>query len=302
MAYTKQIWGSKVYYTGLSRESKPENGVVGAELIELDTGQKFFWDETAGGWSESDIDPLLGESRRIREAVETSAILLDGISTDGTIVNLEKISPDVQLNVLGRSTDWRQRAVLAGYGGHVTIGAQSTPITGGGAGTTIDPEQPEGVISVARGYTLVPLRITVQCHVPLLASDNDTSGILIAADRIAAWPGTGTNTSETVYNMLTNSANANGPVGVTAASAFTADTSTPTLDLELDKTVITGDVQGTPASALWTPLALIYEPLTPPMIVGPAAIYIYWYGTVATTGYAQAQFLCVPNTVLPTLL
>ena len=28
----------------------------------------------------------------------------------------------------------------------------------------------------------------------------------------------------------------------------------------------------------------------PPIIVGPAAMYLYWGGTVATTGFAQVQF------------
>ena len=205
-----------------------------------------------------------------------------------------------------RSVDWRQRAIVSGYGGHVSIGALSAPITGGGAGTVYDPEQPEGVLSASVNYTLVPLRITVQCQVPLLAADADESEILVAADRLAAWPGTGTRTDEPIYNMFTNggplAATGSQVPGVVAASAFTGDTATPTLDMELDRSVITGDVQGTPASALWTPLGLLYEPVVPPFIVGPAAIYIYFGGTVATSGFAQCQFLCIPNRELSALL
>lgn len=207
---------------------------------------------------------------------------------------------------VSRTVDWRDRAISLGYGGHVSIGAISTPITGGGAGTVLDPEQPEGVISVSKGYTLIPLRITVQCHVPLLATDADEAEILIAADVIAAWPGSGTRTDEAVFNMQTSGGTPPGGGsevrGVVAASAFTADTATPTLGMELDRSVITGDVQGTPASALWTPLGLLYEPLHPPRIKGPGAIYLYWGGTVATSGFAQASFLCVPNDVLVGLL
>lgn len=198
------------------------------------------------------------------------------------------------------SVDWKDRFVSLGYGGHVVIGSFSTPITGGGAGTILDQDQPEGVISTSAGYTLIPLRITVQCHVPLLASDADECEILVAADTQASYSlGSGTMPPEPVFNM---NGGRQGPAGVMAASAGSGNITNPTLDLELDRSVITGDVQGTPASALWTPLGLLYEPVVPPRIKGPCAIYIYFGGTVAVTGFAQASFLCVPDEILPRLL
>jgi len=61
--------------------------------------------------------------------------------------------------------------------------------------------------------------------------------------------------------------------------------------MELARTVLTGDVQGTAANALWGKLDLLYEPLTSPIITGPAMLLVYWGGTVATTGFAQIEWI-----------
>lgn len=186
---------------------------------------------------------------------------------------------------------WQQKLINAGYGFHVTIGTFSTPITGGGAGTVIDLDQPEGCVSVPSGSAIIPVRFAVQCQVPLLATDADEAEILIAVDRTAAYAGDGTATAETIFNMRTDNPRASG---CTSISAATADITDPVLGIELARSVITGDVQGTAATALWTPLGLVYEPKFAPVIVGPAAIYVYWGGTVAVPGFAQLQFIELP--------
>lgn len=183
--------------------------------------------------------------------------------------------------------------IRAGYGFHATVGAFSTPITGGGAGTILDADQPEFVISVPTGSAVVPVRFSIQAQIPLLATDADECEILVGVDRTQAWDSVGTSTSKTVFNMRTDN-----PVSTvtTVASAFTGNmTAAPTLGIELARAVVTGDVQGTPATALWTPLALNYEPAHPPVIVGPAMIVGYWGGTVATTGFAQLQWVELPS-------
>lgn len=194
---------------------------------------------------------------------------------------------------LFQGPNWKQRAIMRGMGYHVTVGAFSTGITGGGAGTVFDQDQPEVVISIPTGYVLVPIRFSVQCQVPLLATDADEAEILIAVDRTAAYDGSGTKTDETIFNMRTD----RGSTGsvATVVSAVTANITNPTLGIELARAVITGDVQGTAATALWTPLALDYAPADPPLIVGPAAVYVYWGGTVATPGFGEFQWIELPS-------
>ena len=189
---------------------------------------------------------------------------------------------------------WQQKLINAGYGFHATIGAFSTPITGGGAGTIIDQDQPEGIISVPSGSAIMPVLFSVQCHVPLLATDADEAEILIAVDRLAAYAGDGTVATETAFNMRTD--NPRSSV-CTVASAATANITNPTLGIELAREAVTGDVQGVAATTMWTKLGLVYEPKYAPVIVGPAAVYVYWGGTVAVPGFAQLQWIELPASI-----
>ena len=190
--------------------------------------------------------------------------------------------------------DWMNLKNMEGRVFQVDVGAFSTPITGGGNGTIIDADQPEGLISVPAGTTIILNRVAVQCQTPLIATDADEAEILVVVDKDVAYALTGTATSETPLALRTDQKRASG---CTARSAFTADiTAAPTADIELARKVITGDVNGTAANALWGVLDLAYEPKVPPIIVGPAQVVVYWGGTVAVTGFAQIQWAEVPST------
>lgn len=200
--------------------------------------------------------------------------------------------------------DWRQALLARGLGWNVTIGSFSTPIVGGGAGTVLDLDQPEGVLSVPSGYCLVPLRISIQCQPPLIAADNDEIEALIAVDRTAAASTDGTSTPETPLGLRTDISSG---CPIVCTSAYTADmTATtgadPVLSFELARAVKVADVQGTAANAKFDELQLVYEPANPPFIVGPAAVYLYWGGTVATSGFAQCNFLAFSSALVTNLV
>jgi hypothetical protein len=188
--------------------------------------------------------------------------------------------------------DWKMDAIRGGHGYHVDVGAFSTPITGGGTGATgIDQDQPEAIISVPDGTVIMPIRVSVVCQTPLIASDSDESEILVAADVAAAAAGaTGISgaTAETAVNMHTGSSNTSA---CSCYSASKANWTNPTLGMELGHAVKVGDVQGTAATALWGDLSLLYEPQSPPILTGPCALYVYWGGTVATSGFAQIEWI-----------
>lgn len=194
------------------------------------------------------------------------------------------------------SADWRQALIARGYGYHVDVGAFSTPIVGGGNGTILDQDQPEFIISVASGYCVVPLRFHVACQVPLLNADSDECEILIAVDRAAAYAGDGTVVAETAVNMRTNATG--NPTGVTCHSAGTGNITNPTLGMELAHEVIVADLQGIATSIWWGSLKLLYEPANPPFLIGPCAVYGYWGGTVATSGFANLDFLSFASSLV----
>ena len=188
-----------------------------------------------------------------------------------------------------RFYDWKQEAIRDGRGFHVTIGAFSTPIQGGGAGTILVINEPEGMISVPDGTSIIPIRLNVQCQVPIIAADSDESEILIASDKDAAWDATGTSTEETPVNMKTTHTRTSL---CSCESAFTgAPTIAPAADYEIARAVKIADIGGTAASQAWGELQCLYEPQTAMILDGPCMLLVYWGGTVATTGYAQLEWL-----------
>jgi hypothetical protein len=120
-----------------------------------------------------------------------------------------------------------------------------------------------------------------------MATDADESEILIAWDQAAAIDA-GTSTSETALKMHDGSSVASL---CTIYSAYTANCTNPTLSVELARKVVTADLTGTPASAVWGDLDLLYVPDPMPFIVGPASVIVYFGGTVATSGFVQAEWL-----------
>jgi len=179
-----------------------------------------------------------------------------------------------------------QRLIDQGHGYQVDVGSFSTPLTGGGDGTIVDADQPEVAIAVPAGMTIKPFRITAQGLVPLLASDEDEAEIVFAVDKDVACAFAGTwTTAETPINLLSKSVKTSKCTCKSACSANEAVQ--PTSDFDLARVILLGDVQGTAATALWTKLDLLYEPLYVTAINGPATIVGYWGGTVAVDAFAQ---------------
>lgn len=184
---------------------------------------------------------------------------------------------------------WKQALVLEGRCYQVTVGTFSTPVTGGGAGTILDQDQPELVMDVPSARGIILLHARADCQMPLLAADSEECEILLAVDRAAVSGSSATQgTVETPVNMRTDLI---GGSGLTVVSAVTTNTTAvPTLSMELAHPVKIGDVQGTAATTMWTDLFLNYEPVASPVIIGPATVLLYWGGTVATTGFASVMW------------
>jgi len=191
--------------------------------------------------------------------------------------------------------DWRMDAIRDGRGFHVTVGSFSDPIVGGGAGGVIDLDLPEVLISVPDGTSIIPIRIDIQCQVPLIATDADESEIVIGFDKDAAWDTTGTSTEETAVNMRTTHT---ATSLCSCESAFNAVniTTAPAVDYELARAVTIGNLEATNDSSRFTELKCLYEPLTPVIADGPCMLLVYWGGTVDTSGFAQIEWLEYPTT------
>jgi hypothetical protein len=196
------------------------------------------------------------------------------------------------------SADWRQAMIARGYGWNVTIGTLSTGITGGGAGTVLDLDQPEFILGVPANYALIPLDFHIQVNPGLQTTDSHVTEILIAVDRTQTFDASGTFTSETPLNLRTN--NSTG-CPIVCGSAFNADTTDPVLSFELMRKEAFTDVQGTAATVNQYQFNLDYEPKNPPILIGPSMVVGYWGGSIAAVGFAQLNFIACPASLLNSL-
>ena len=184
-------------------------------------------------------------------------------------------------------TSENDQLIAAGYGFHVTVGALTTPIVGGGNGTIVDLDQPELAISVPSGTAIRPLRIHVECELPVDV-DGEIYDLIIGVDRTEAISGLGTSTTETAFNMRTDNPRTSN---CTVISAVTANItpSDPTIGMELarkqevNNLLTAGITQGV--------FELLYEPELAPLLVGPCALYVYFGGIAAISGFVQAQWV-----------
>ena len=91
--------------------------------------------------------------------------------------------------------------IARGMGRAVTVGALSTGIVGGGAGTVLDQNQPELAIAVPSGHVIRPFYAAVQVQPGAAGTDADETEILIAVDSLGLWTGDGTVTNENPSNL-----------------------------------------------------------------------------------------------------
>ncbi len=193
------------------------------------------------------------------------------------------------------TAQWIQALIFEGLGYTSFEGAFSTPAVGGGVAAIIDIDRPNVTVGVPDGTTILPFRIHGQALTPLLATDADESEILF---------GVHVGTKITVVsasevkprNLLTGLQQ--GSVCDFEITHATNITTAPTVDIELDRAIVVGELAGTPANALWGKLDLLYEPLYVTPIKGPGTLLVYRGGTVATTGFTQVYWIEFPSSFL----
>ena len=183
--------------------------------------------------------------------------------------------------------DFLQDAVLSGYGYGITIGALTTPIVGGGAGTVIDLDQPELVLSVPDGTTMLLMHVGFQLEMPADV-EGEIHEIILTADRSAAAGGlAGNGTDENEFNLLTNRGSKGARVD--AWSAMTSNITAPTDDFVLTRRQIITQVLT--SGILSTEFRFDFDERPAIAFVGPAAVYGYWGGIQAISGFGEARWV-----------
>jgi len=200
-----------------------------------------------------------------------------------------EISPWVNRAGSGIFVPQTQALIAAGYGFSVTVGALTTPIAGGGAGTILDQDQSELLISVPSGTAIQVFNTRVAAEVPA-DQDADVQEILIAVDRTAAMVTFSTGTVETPQNLRSDQPRASL---CSVQSANTGNHTNPTLGIELArKQMVTNLLTAGITQGIFE---LIYQPKVVPIIVGPAQFIVYWGGTQAMSAYCVAEWVEMPE-------
>lgn len=215
----------------------------------------------------------------------------------GSEVSTEATWDYAKLSILGQlfTASWKEKLLMAGKcwvvtAGTIYAGSDIVAFTGGGNGLSIDQDQPEVIIGVDAGYSMIPIEISVATHCDIDATDEEAN-IIAVADRAAGPPTTVTGTTETPLNLLDGATGFPGR----AFSAVTVDITDPTVSEILD-------CESVRAAAATTGviLKMHYEPVLPSILAGPCALHVYWGGTGAVTGVARVVVAVVDPTWFPT--
>jgi len=192
------------------------------------------------------------------------------------------------------TADWKSELILAGlaYGvtvGGIAAGAAEALITGGGAGTTIDSDQPELQIGTPTGHYHIPLGFTFSGRCDLDA-DAETAQVLLFADTTSQGdrPIAASSTVKTPMNLL-----GGGESSVSyATSAVTTDITDPVCSHILAfRTLL---LEAAAAGSIAADLSVNWHPSFPIILKGPCAVYACWGGTAALPGACSYYWAEVP--------
>lgn len=189
--------------------------------------------------------------------------------------------------------DWKQALVAEGIVHKVTIGADTTPIQGGGgAGSIINMDRPDVGLNVPDGKTIIPLKIDL-CTVPVPhAADDDEVEAFFGVQRQDTVVPVTTYVIETPYNCLTGLADTsvvNFYSGMQADVVMTTSGTDPAPTFDLCRAHEIAEY-GDSTGWLIHNLTLQYRPDPAEIIEGPACLLGYWGGTNNCSAFATLMW------------
>ena len=197
-------------------------------------------------------------------------------------------------------TDWKEALIARGFGWMTDVGGGTTPIVGGGAGTTFDAQKPELVIDVPTNTTMCVLRASIVLEMPIDAADGAVAEAEMYFNRTGVSGATSTNgTVETPINMRSDAV---GGCPCSVVSAVTTNITAPTISQCIDRIQVEKEITTSATGEYYSQARVDYVPQTMPFIVGPATWVLWWAGASAQGGYATVDFLAFPTGLVEDLV
>jgi len=207
----------------------------------------------------------------------------DAINIVGRSSERESVSQGVVRSLVGtpdgalHTADYVLGKALEGRLFHAAVGSLTTPTT---FRVGADADQPEAVIDVPTGTTIVP--VSIQAYLEDAAgTDNE-----IVAQANPAVVGAGTSTTGTIYSARLNSGESSR---CTFRYTYSGNGTAPSSYIEFYRD---GNAFANEADTRGLKFAWSIQQAAPVVLVGPAALVIYIDGTgTAPAGYLQLAFM-----------
>lgn len=195
------------------------------------------------------------------------------------------------------TADWKTELVLAGccygisLGDLANAGGDVALLTGGGAGTVIDSNQPEMAIGLPAGYFGIPLFFQLSCKVDIDA-DAEIGNVALFADTTQQIP-VPIAASSTI--MTPNPLLGGGPPSIARAQTIvTADITNPVCSQSLGYWTTRGS-EVTAAGESMVTLTATFNPDFPQIFKGPCSFIGCWGGTAAVVAGGCFMWAEVPE-------
>jgi hypothetical protein len=177
--------------------------------------------------------------------------------------------------------DWFTAMALEGRVFNAALATPDTTMTGE---TAYDPTHPSIVIDVPEGVAFMPV------HVDICYEDAYTdSYIVLGAEDIATYSAGGTAISA-CNNLRTDS-----PHSSAVTSKYAGDSQITATDPGPSERTLFSYVNAFADATTSPPMQVVWEPKTPPVLVGPASFYAYCYGNTGPEFSFSVQWVELPK-------
>jgi len=178
--------------------------------------------------------------------------------------------------------DWIQARINAGYGFNFANITPDTTITGSTSYAATDPAI---LVQIASGTTMVPFYV----NIALEDSAGVDNYVVIGCDTAALYA-SGGGTAGSALNSLRTTGG-----GTSAATGYNGKTAIVMTDPGATERTLYNWVNQFADVATDPPRVIVWEPKYPPVLIGPATLYVYVYGGTAPEFQYSVQWIEIPT-------
>jgi hypothetical protein len=165
--------------------------------------------------------------------------------------------------------------------------ALATPDTTMTGEESYDATHPSILIDIPNGVTFIPVHVDI-CYEDAGGADNY---IIIGCDDVNLYSSGGTGTKVSSCNNLRT----DNPHSSAVTAAYTGDNQMTITDPGASERTLFSYVNAFKDAATSPPMQVVWEPKSPPVLVGPASFYAYCYGASGPEFSFSIQWVELPK-------